>query len=160
MHRKGGKDLQGRMQKNTYLYEGKEFTSIKALSEYTKIHEKTLTARLRRGMSVEQACVRTDFRCVYYAAGEEKKSLAEICRDNSKNTELVRNRLVYGYDLSKALNTPKKVTRQGRPVVVKGILYNSISDALRKLNLTHKENIVRSRLHRGKNIDEAFCFEE
>ena len=148
------------MRKNTYVFEGKEFSSIKQLSKHTGIHEKTLTARIRRGMSVEQAGVCSDFRCIYYGEGEDKKSLAEICRDNEKNEALVRNRLVYGYGLSKALNTPKKVTRQGRPVVVKGILYNSIADALRKLELTSKENVVRARLSRGKSLDEAFCFEE
>lgn len=148
------------MRKNTYLYDGQEFSSIKKLSEYTGIHEKTLTARLRRGMSVEEACVQVDLRCTYYGEGEGRKSLAEICRDNLKNEDLVRNRLVYGYGLSKALNTPKKVTRQGRPIIVKGILYNSVMDAMRLLGLEHRESTIRGRLHRGMNPDEAFCFEE
>lgn len=148
------------MQKNIYEYDGQEFTSIKKLSEYTKVHEKTLTARLRRGMSIEQACISEDLRCTYYGEGKQKKSLAEICRDNSKNIELVRNRIVYGYGLSKALNTPKKVTRQGRPIIVRGILYNSVMDAMRKLGLEHRESTIRGRLHRGMNPDEAFCFEE
>lgn len=148
------------MQKNIYLYDGQEFASIKKLSEYTKIHEKTLTARLRRGMSVEEACKKEDLRCHYYEEGKERKSVAEICRDKSKSEALVRNRLKYGYELSIALNTEKNITRQGKPIKVNGILYNSIADALRRLGLEQKEGIVRSRLSRGKSPEEAFCFDD
>ena len=35
---------------NVYIYDGKKFSSIKQLSEYTGVHEKTITARLKRGM--------------------------------------------------------------------------------------------------------------
>lgn len=147
------------MQKNTYLYDGQEFTSLEKLAEYAKVHVKTLTARLRRGMSIEEACTKVDLRCRYYDE-EEKKYLAEICREESKNAELVRNRLVYGYELSEALNTPKHITRQGRPIIVKGVLYNSVMDAMRRMGLQHKESVIRGRLHRGKSPDEAFRFEE
>ena len=33
---------------NVYIYDGKKFSSIKQLSEYTGVHEKTITARLKR----------------------------------------------------------------------------------------------------------------
>lgn len=148
------------MKRKTYYLDGKEFRSVKALAEYTNIHEKTLSARLRKGMSVEKACEKTDFRCSYCEMDGEEKSVAQICRENSKNAALVRNRLVYGYDMNKALNTPKKVTRQGRPIVVKGVLYNSIVTALDKMNLRHKESTVRRRLLKGCSPDEAFSFEE
>ena len=37
--------------KNTYVYDNKEFHSIKALAQYTGKNEKTITARLRQGMT-------------------------------------------------------------------------------------------------------------
>lgn len=43
-----------------YEFDGKGFYSLKALAKYVGINEKTLTARIRRGMSVEQACQKTD----------------------------------------------------------------------------------------------------
>ena len=71
---------------------------------------------------------------------------------------MVRNRLRYGYTLNDALNKPKKISRQGIPIVVYGVLYNSISEACRKLGKEDKENTIRSRLRAGKSPDEAFSF--
>ena len=36
-----------------YEFDGKEFGSLKDLAKYAGINEKTLTARIRRGMPVE-----------------------------------------------------------------------------------------------------------
>ncbi|MBQ9135971.1 MAG: hypothetical protein IJX66_07775 [Lachnospiraceae bacterium] len=148
------------MVKKIYIYEGQEFSSRKALAQYTGIHEKTLTARLRKGMSLEEACKKTDLRCSYHRDGDVEKSIVQICEEQDKDEELIRNRLHYGYSLHDALNKPKKITRQGIPIVVNGILYNSIAAALRKLGLEDKENIVRGRLARGMTPDRAFRFEE
>lgn len=143
-----------------YVYEGKEFSSIKRLSEYVNVNEKTLTARLRKGMSVEEACRKTDLRCSYYVDGSKEKSITQICREQSKNVDLIKNRLKYGYSLNDALNKPKKISKQGIPIVVNGILYNSIASALKNLNLLHKESTVRRRLKLGMEPDEAFKFVE
>lgn len=43
-----------------------------------------------------------------------------------------------------------------KPIIVNGILYNSISSALRKLNLQEKEQTIRRCLRNGVNPDEAF----
>lgn len=51
------------MARHVYVYEGREFSSIRKLSEYVNVNEKTLTARLRKGMSVEEACQKADLRC-------------------------------------------------------------------------------------------------
>lgn len=145
--------------KNIYFFDNKEFQSIKTLAQYTGINEKTITARLRRGMTIEQACDLKDLRCSYYEDGNVCKSIAQICEEHIKDEALVRNRLKYGYTMYNALNTPKKISRQGKPIVVKGVLYNSIAEAIRKLGLEQKENIIRGRLSRGQKPDEAF-FEE
>ncbi len=144
------------MARQTYIYNDIEFSSIKSLSEYAKINEKTLTARLRRGMSIEDACENTDLRCKYFLDGNIKKSIVQICRDQSKDTDLIRNRLKYGYSLNDTLNKPKKISKQGKPIVVNGILYISIAAALRKLNLMEKEATIRRRLNEGITTDEAF----
>lgn len=144
--------------KKIYQYDGKEFSSIKELAEYVDMNEKTLTARLRRGMSIEEACDQSDFRCSYYEDGDARKSIAQICKEQKKDAALIRNRLSYGYSFNDALNTPKKISRQGRPIVVNGILYNSIAAALRKMNLSHKESTVRRRLKKGMKPEEAFDF--
>ena len=52
------------MKKRVYELEGKEFYSVRELAEYCGVNEKTITARLRRGLSVEAAC--------------EKKNLVEV----------------------------------------------------------------------------------
>ena len=146
------------MRKNSYELDGMEFSSIKQLSKYSGVHEKTITARLRKGMSVKDACQKSDLRCVYYPDKNGNKFVSQICREQTKNEQLVRNRLKYGYSLNDALNKPKKISKQGIPIVVKGILYNSISEACRKLHLEDKENTIRSRLRAGKKPDEAFSF--
>lgn len=146
------------MGKNVYHYDGHVFTSLKQLSNYAGINEKTLTARLRRGMSLDDACTKKDLHCSYREFNGEEKSLIDICRDENKDPELVRNRLRYGYTLDEALNRRKKISRQGKPIIIKGVLYNSISEALRRLNLTDKEGVVRSRLQLGWSPDRAFDF--
>lgn len=148
------------MARHVYVYEGREFSSIRKLSEYVNVNEKTLTARLRKGMSVEEACQKADLRCSYYVDGGKEKPITQICREQAKNADLIRNRLKYGYSLNDALNKPKKISKQGIPVVVNGILYNSVASALRGLNLLHKESTVRRRLKLGMKPDEAFRFEE
>ena len=146
------------MGKRIYTLDNKEFNSLKSLAQYVHINEKTLTARLRRGMSIEEACKKTDLRCSYHLENGVSKSLAQICKEQDKDWWLTENRLKYGYSLSAALNTPKKITKQGKPIVVNGILYNSISSALTKLNLLNKESTVRRRLKKGITPDEAFNF--
>lgn len=148
------------MQRNIYIYDDKEFHSIKDLANFVNINEKTLTARLRKGMSVKEACEKADLRCSYHLDNDMKKSIAQICREQEKDADLISNRLRYGYSLNDALNKPKKIARQGKPIVVNGILYNSIAAALKKLGLTHKEAAVRRRLRKGMEADEAFKFED
>ena len=148
------------MRKNLYPYDGKNFSSIRELAEYAGLNEKTLTARLRRGMSVEAACDTSDFRCSYYEDEDTRKSVTQICKEQAKDAALIRNRLKYGYSLNDALNKPKKVSRQGSPIVVNGILYNSIAAALKKMNLSDKESTVRRRLKMGMKPEEAFDFED
>ncbi|MCR5837045.1 MAG: hypothetical protein K6G88_11110 [Lachnospiraceae bacterium] len=139
-----------------YEYENQEFSSIRLLAAYVGIHEKTLTARLRRGMSIKEACENKDLRCHYLQQGLEENSIAQICRDNNKDIDLVRNRLKYGYSINEALNKPKKISRQGKPILVNGVLYNSLAEALRVLDLVGKESTIRSRLRIGWSINDAF----
>lgn len=144
------------MKKNSYVYDDREFHSIRELAEYTGMNEKTITARLRRGMTIEEACRQEDFRCACYEEGGRSQSISQICRDQSKDEWLVRNRLKYGYTMDDALHKPKKVTKQGTPIVVDGVLYQSIASALRQFHMTEKESTVRRRLKEGMEPDKAF----
>lgn len=146
------------MGRRIYEVDGLVFYSLKALSKYSGVHEKTITARLRRGMTLQEACEKTDLRCTYYSDGNNKKSITQICDEQAKNPELIRNRLKYGYSLKDALNMPKKTSRQGKEIVVYGILYNSISEACRKRGVEDKESTIRSRLRAGKSPEAAFTF--
>ncbi|MDY4838331.1 MAG: hypothetical protein SO160_02130 [Lachnospiraceae bacterium] len=141
-----------------YIYDNKEFCSIKSLAQYVGKNEKTITARLRKGMTVEEACNADDLRCSYYKDGDIRKSITQICEEHSKDEFLIYNRLRYGYSINDALNKPKKVTKQGAPIVVNGILYNSISMAIKRLNLEKKESTIRRRLKIGMKPDDAFYF--
>ena len=67
-----------------YEFDGKEFSSLKVLAEYVGINEKTLTARIRRGMSVEQACQKTDLRCRYCVDQGERNLLQEFAETMKK----------------------------------------------------------------------------
>lgn len=136
-----------------YEYENKKFTSISQLAAYTGVNEKTLTARLRRGISIEDACKLTDYRCTHF----EEESITQICKENSKSPELVFNRLKYGYSLHDALNSPKKITKQGAPIIVNGILYNSLAAAIRAYGLQHKESTIRRRIKSGENPTNLFA---
>ena len=148
------------MAKNVYVYDNKDFHSIKALANYVNINEKTITARLRRGMTVDEACQQKDLRCAYYLDDNREKSITQICKEQSKDRDLINNRLRYGYSLNDALNKPKKISKQGMPIVVNGILYNSIAAAIKRLNLSHKESTIRRRLQTGATPEEAFRFED
>ena len=108
--------------------------------------------------SMEAACQKQLFNCTYYMDGGIVKSLSQVCIDHGKDAGLVRNRLKRNYSLNKALNSPKKIAKQGKPVVVNGILYNSIAEAARKLGLPHKESTIRSRLRAGWSNNDAFNF--
>lgn len=136
-----------------YEYDNKKFTSISQLAAYTGVNVKTLTARLRRGMNIEDACKQTDCRCTYF----EDKSITQICKENCKSRELVSNRLKYGYSLHDALNCPKKITRQGAAITVNGILYNSLAAAIRAYGLQHKESTIRRRIKSGENPTNLFA---
>ena len=72
----------------------------------------------------------------------------------------MRNRLKYGYSLNEALNNPKKISKQGTPIVVNGIFYNSISSAIKQLNMSDKESTIRRRLRAGIIPDIAFQKED
>lgn len=69
-----------RMKRTGWIF---SLSSIKALAAYTGINEKTLTARLRRGMSMEAACQKQLFNCTYYMDGGIVKTLVE---NNSSNS--------------------------------------------------------------------------
>lgn len=145
---------------NLYHYDNREFHSLRQLAEYVGINEKTITARLRRKMSIEEACNKIDLRCTYYLDDGVKKSITQICKEKSKDEVLVRNRLKYGYSLNEALNNPKKISKQGTPIVVNGIFYNSISSAIKQLNMSDKESTIRRRLRAGIIPDIAFQKED
>ena len=144
---------------NTYEYDNKTFSSIKALSNYVGMNEKTVTARLRRGLSIEKACDPKLLNKRYSMYDGVEKSITQICREQDKDIDLVNNRLKRNYGLNEALNKPKKITRQGSPIIVNGILYKSIAAAARKQKLSHKESTIRSRLKAGWDNDRAFCFD-
>ena len=141
-----------------YIYDSKEFGSIKSLAQYVGKNEKTITARLRKGMTVEKACDLDDLRCSYYKDGDTRKSITQICEEHSKDESLIYNRLHYGYSMNDALNKPKKITKQGAPIVVNGILYSSVAMAIKKLNLEKKESTIRRRLKSGIKPNDAFRF--
>lgn len=117
-----------------------------------------LQSRIRRGMSIDKACTTKDLRCHYFNIDGEEKSITQVCEDQRKDAELVSNRLKYGYSMHDALNKPKKVTKQGKAIVVNGILYNSIAEATRKLGLSEKESTIRRRLASGEIPNDAFSF--
>lgn len=139
-----------------YTFDGRSFSSIDSLAAYVGLNTKTLTARLRRGMSVEEACIVTDYRCRYFEEDSVNKSVTQLCKDNQKNRDLVSNRLKYGYSIEKALNSPKKVTKQGEPIVVYGTLYNSLAAAIRKFDLQPKEQRIRRRIKAGQAPNAVF----
>lgn len=147
------------MERNTYEVDGLTFHSIKELSKHSGVHEKTITARLRKGMTPQEACQKTDLRCRYFDDNGSQKSISQICDEQTKDVDLVRNRLKSGYSMKDALNKPKKICRQGKPIVIFGILYNSVSEACRKRKVEDKEGTIRSRLRAGKTPEEAFTFE-
>ena len=45
-----------------YTLDDLDFCSIRELADYVEMNEKTITARLRRGMSVKEACEKKDLR--------------------------------------------------------------------------------------------------
>lgn len=145
------------MKKNKYMLDGRGFSSQRELSVYCGVHEKTIAARLRHGLSLQEACKKEDKRDTYYVMNGERKSLKEICRCCGQDKELVRNRLAYGYSIEEAVSLPKKVSRQGNPLMVNGMWYPSLSAALRNFGLEAHESAIRYHMKRGRNPDDVFA---
>lgn len=140
-----------------YFLDGKEFSSIKKLSEYTGVNEKTITKRLKRGLTVDEACKQSDLRCNYNINIDgENKSLSDICREKKRDYAFISNRLSYGYDISEALSAPKKVTKQGITTVVNGIEFKSRAEAIRAFNLEKYEQRICRKINAGNEINEVF----
>lgn len=141
-----------------YEYDGEKFSSIKKLARYVGLNEKTLTKRLQKGMSLDEAC-NPKLKGRVYTKVSPEDSISSLCRKKKIDRSLIYNRRRYGYSEKDAFNKPKKISKQGRPMVVNGVLYTSVSLAIRELGLEERESTIRSRLRGGKSPDEAFHFD-
>ena len=141
-----------------YYFDNKEFSSLRKLAKYVGMNEKTLTKRLQRGVPLEEACKPKLMGRVYTKISPED-SISSLCRKKKIDKHLIYNRRRYGYSEKDAFNKPKKISKQGRPIVVNGVIYASASLAMRELGLEERESTIRSRLRAGKSPDEAFRFD-
>lgn len=137
-----------------YEYEGKTFSSIKKLAEYLGINEKTLTARLRRGMALEEAC-NPVLEGRIYLQGAKKGCISDMAKRRGIDPYLVYNRRRYNYSETK-LFKEKKITKQGRLVVVGECEYSSLAAAIREHHLELYEQRIRRRIKQGQSPDDVF----
>lgn len=137
-----------------YEYDGKTFSSIKKLAEYLGINEKTLTARLQRGMKLEEAC-NPILKGRVYLKGVQKGCISDMAKRRGMDPHLIYNRRKYNF-LETELFVEKKITKQGRLVVVGECEYSSLAAAIREHHLEPYEQRIRRRIRQGQSPDDVF----
>lgn len=137
-----------------YKYEGMEFSSLRKLAAYAGINEKTLTARLRRGVELEEACDSV-LKGRVYLRGAQKGSISDMARRRGIDPHLIYNRRRYGYAETE-LFREKRITKQGRLVAVGECEYASLAAAIRAYHLEQYEQRIRRRIGQGKSPDDVF----
>lgn len=137
-----------------YEYDGRTFSSIKKLAEYSGVNEKTLTARLQRGMTLEEACTPV-LKGRVYLQGVQKGCISDMAKRRGIDPHLIYNRRKYNY-LETKLFEEKKITKQGRLVVVGECEYSSLAAAIREHHLELYEQRIRRRIRQGQSPDDVF----
>lgn len=137
-----------------YEYDEMTFSSIKKLAEYSGLNEKTLTARLRRGITLEEAC-NPVLKGRVYLQEVQKGCISDMAKQRGIDPHLIYNRRRYNYSESELFGE-KKITKQGHPVVVGECEYSSLAAAIRKHHLEPYEQRIRRRIRQGQSPDDVF----
>lgn len=137
-----------------YKYDGMEFSSLRELAAHAGINEKTLTARLRRGVELEEAC-NPVLKGRIYLRGAQKGSISDMAKRRGIDPHLIYNRRKYGYTETELFGE-KRITKQGRLVAVGECEYASLAAAIRAHHLEPYEQRIRRRIGQGQSPDDVF----
>ena len=138
--------------------EGKTFDSIKEACEYYNISYSTISNRLNRGWTIEEAFGLTNKENKH---GKKPitiqdnvfKSLAEACRYYNLSYNIVSNRLNRGWTIEEAFELVYR-NNNCNTVIVKGKTFNSVKEACDYYGLNY--GTVNGRIHKGWSIEKAF----
>lgn len=147
---------------NLQMYEafGKQYSSLKALSEAFDLPSSTILSRLDQGLPLEDALSKPRHSFIPVdVQGIKFSSIAAAARHFGLNATLVRSRLSNQWTIDEAFNLiprKKKITNhnnKGKPVCVKGVHYPSIKEAA----IAHgfKARFISNRINRGLTIEQA-----
>lgn len=136
-----------------YVYQGKEYSTIREIANEFNIRDSVVASRLRAGWTLEDAvkkpvksmASKTEYKGVVYP------SIAELARTFDVDIELLQTRLVLGWDIETALNTPVK--SNSIEVVYKDKKYKSISSLSTELDIPY--SILSHHYYRTQNIESA-----
>ena len=146
------------MRKNI-IVNGKEFKSITEACKYYNLNYKTVSSRLRKGWSIEEAFGLSEGkhvkgRCTEITVeGKTFKSISEACRYYNLEFNLVNNRLYKGWSIEEAFGL-KYRNDNYKEITVEGKTFKSIAEAAKYYNL--RLDLVHNRLRRGSTIKDAF----
>lgn len=136
-----------------YVYQGKEYLTIREIASEFNVSDRLVASRLRAGWTLEDAIEKpiksmaceTEYRGVIYP------SIAELARTFDVDIDLLQTRLDLGWNIETALNTP--VRSNSIEVVYKDKKYNSISELSIELDIPY--SILSHHYYKTQNIETA-----
>lgn len=134
------------------IKDGQEELSIEELAKKTGIKSNTIRVRISKGMTKDEICntpVRVS-KPIYTIFNGERRMLKDIAKEINFNYPLVSSRIQNGWDLEKALKTPKSRTGIRRLFTFLGLTKN-ISQWAKFLNVSRKK--LSNKLNDGWTID-------
>lgn len=131
--------------RKSVVYNGRKYKSLAQLAREYGIHEGTLSLRLEKGVTLEDALKKPSRPSrVYVYQGKEYKSIAELSRVTKVKTETLTAKLKAGLSVDEAVkaSTPRKV--------VGGVGLRALAH---KAGISHE--CLRQRLNKGYSLHEA-----
>lgn len=133
--------------------DGKEYHSEKDMCERNGIKYNTYMNRKKKGTSQKESLVDRSFR-VYGLNGDVYMSVKDMCDSYDISVELYYSRKKSGMPLEKCLYNGR--LEYGRKVVIDGVLYRSINQALEKYEIKKDDYYKAKRDYPNESIEKIF----
>lgn len=136
-----------------YIYKGKEYSNLNEIANAFGIKTRTLTARLKSGLNLEDAIekpiekksVEIEYQGIKYP------SISSLAKSMETDTDLVLSRIDLGWDLESALTVPIK--QINTEVIYGNKKYNSIRELSTELDIPY--SILYHHYYNTQDVEKA-----